>query len=480
MRRSDDPNAASAASIAAAHPIAVSVAHAIADSVARSNGESVAISISVIHALILAAVMQHWLLVNDVHLDPFVRGPDVYGAGDTTPVLWRMALAAMRQDVPHPSVVVVGGDLLAHDWNGLAHDAGRDPMQAAIATTREIAGGLDAQYPRAQFLPAIGNNDDPCGDYRSETGGAYLRAITEAWAPLAERAGAAPDFTTTFGRGGYYAARLQNGERAIVLNSVFWSFANRTGCQSHTFGAAEDEIAWLQSELSELTNAHRGVVLMHIPPGFDSQTTQALVRNLVAVPFLSGTANRAVLTAFANHRSTIAFAIGAHTHRYDFRVVSGVPMIVGSSISPVYGNNPAFFELDVDARGDLHDVVPFVYDPSLNRFVRKPSFDAYFGVRTLSGDALAELARRIRIDDATRDRWIVAHDAWAVLPRPGGEWWLANACAQTELAGGFTRCARVTFGSVRVAVAAAVMVLVTAVAVILTLLALRRRVNRRA
>ena len=394
--------------------------------------------------------MQRWLLVSDIHLDPFFQADTYYGAGDTTPRLWRSALAAMRADVPDARVVIVGGDLMAHEWKKLATNAGADPTVSAVATTREIAGDLAADYPRAQFLVTLGNNDDPCGDYRGETGGPYLAALTHIWKPLVQRNGAAPDFAGQFGRGGYYTAALPNGDRAIVLDSVFWSLANGPGCESTTHGAAAAEQRWLVEQLEALPRNVRAMVLMHVPPGYDSQVTGEL-HDVVAVPYFSPSANAALLAVFAHERHTIAFALGAHTHRYDFRIVSGVPMMIGSSISPVYGNNPAFYELDIDAHGDLRDVVPYVFDPYSERWERHPSFDSMYGVAAPDAAALNSIAGRIRTDVATRRTWIAAHDAWAIAGGGGGTWWFPDACAQTELDGGFASCAGVVRVQIRIA-----------------------------
>ena len=426
-----------------------------------------------IRALLFAAVVQRWLLVNDIHLDPFFRDNTLFGAGDTTPVLWRDTLREMRKAVPNPTVVIVGGDLMAHIWRGLARDARQDPTVAAVATTREIADGLAHVYPHARFLVALGNNDDPCGDYRSETGGEYLKRIADIWAPLVQRDGAAPNFRAEFMRGGYYTATLPTGERAVVMNSVFWSFLNRGGCESHTSRAGSRELAWLQSQLGSLPRGVRAVTLMHIPPGYDPQTTADTARGLWPVPFLGGDVNRAVIQTFGAERDKIAFAVGAHTHRYDFRVVSGVPMVIGSSISPVYGNNPAFFELDVDARGDLSDVVPYSLDPYSfdGRYVRRPSFDQLYEVQAPTAAAMTEIAARIRNDAPFRSKWILAHDAWAHIRHAQG-WVAANSCAQTELEGGFATCAGVVSAWWRIGG-----LVIGVLALALTYILLRRRVD---
>jgi hypothetical protein len=393
------------------------------------------------HALLLATVLQRWLVVNDIHLDPFSRAGIVYGS-DTTTDLWKSAVRAMQANVPNPRVILLGGDMLAHHFPTLTRDAGAAPLASALAATREIAGDLDTAFPSAQFLVALGNNDDPCGDYRSETAGSYETQLAHIWAPLVDRNGAAPGFIADFERGGYYVARLpiRNG-RAIVLNSVFWSFVYSGGCLSHPRDPGRAELAWLDAELARLPADAHTVMLMHVPPGYDPEST-TIVRRFLAVPFLSARNDRALLRTLDAHARAVRFVVGAHTHRYDFRIVDGIPMLIASAISPVYRNNPAFFELDVDTDGVLHDVIPYVYDPDTRRWERKPSFDAMYRVPSFTTPMLETIAARIQNDTNVRLTWIAAYDLWShhvhdITTRN----WLPFACAQTQLEDGYAACA---------------------------------------
>jgi hypothetical protein len=428
----------------------------------------------VIHALLFAAAMSRWIVVDDIHLDPFFREQTVYGAGDTTPVLWAGAVRAMRAEVPDARVVVLGGDELAHLWGGLARAAHADPEAAALATMRRIADDLGAAYPHAQFIVALGNNDDPCGDYASESGGRYLAALERIWEPLVDRNGAAPHFRDEFMRGGYYGVRLPDGERAVVLNTVLWSAVARSGCTSDTSGAGAAELAWFDRTLAALPAAERAVPVMHVPPGYDARTTTEL-GELFAMPFLNSDDNRALLSVLARNRERIPFALAAHTHHYDFRVAAGVPMLLASSISPVYGNLPAFYELDVSG-GRLRDVVPYTYDPhgAGVRFTAREPFDAMYGIAAFDAPALQAAAARIRTDEPTRATWLRALAVWGVKQRGS---WLPSACAQTELEGGFSWCAGVAQRQLSIG---AVALLCLAAGVALLVRGLRRRVDRRA
>lgn len=419
--------------------------------------------------LLLAAVLSHWLVVSDVHLDPYDTRPGIVYAHDTNRALWNSALAAMRADVPDPQVVLFGGDALAHHFGSLARSHGEDPYQAGIAVTREIAESLGRAYPRARFLVTLGNNDDPCGDYRSETGGPYQRALARIYAPLVNRDGAAPTFVRDFERGGYYAARLPNGERALVLDTVFDSIVYRGACQSRGGGAAAAQRAWLARELAD---GERTVLLAHVPPGFDASST-TLARRFIAVPFMRPNEDALLRASLERHARTIAFAVAGHTHRYDFRLAGGVPWLLVSSISPVYRNNPAFYDLRVAPDGTLRDVVPYVYDPADDAWHARPSFDAIFGADAFDAASLTRAHDAIASDADVRARWIDAYDLWSSPDDMRAHGWRVFWCAQSAFGRTYAACAG-TIGRTRAAIVAAALALAALVVGIVALVVRRR------
>ncbi len=420
----------------------------------------------------LALILQRWLVVNDIHLDAFSKRGIVYGT-DTTPALWRSALRAMRADVPDPRVVVLGGDMLTHEFAQRARAAGEAPEASALGSMRTIAGDLDQAFPRAQFLFALGNNDDFCGDYRSEAGGAYQMQLARIWAPLVDRGGAAPAFVAQFSNGGYYTARLpiRHGE-AIVLNSVFWSIVYSGGCASRPHDPGAAELSWLDNRLTQLPPDANATMLLHIPPGYDPQSTATTVHRLIAIPFLTPHSNAGLLRLIAGHARQLRVILAAHTHRYDFRVAGGVPTLIASSLSPVYHNNPAFYVLDVDAAGEVHDVHPYVYNPDTGAWDREPSFDAMYGTRAFTAAALSAIAARLRSDAQLRAVWRAAYNAWSPYPSGVGPDWRPYACAQTQLDGGYAACAGT---ATRSRAAVIIALLVVALAILLVWATMNRR-----
>lgn len=285
---------------------------------------------------------QRWLVVSDLHLDLTAHRATLGQQGyDSDPALIAATVAAMKAADPHAPVVVIAGDSLAHHFRG-----------DAVATTRAIASAFGRAFPRARFLVALGNNDDPCGDYRIGTDSPYLQRIAAIWEPLVDRGGGAPGFARAFAHGGYYTVRLpQTRLRALVLDSVLWSWLYRD-CTPGSRPSGAGELAWLDAALARETSGTRDLLLMHIPPGVDGRATE-LALGVAPIPFYTQAANRTFLDIVARHRTRIAGMIAGHLHRDDYRIVDGVPMLIASSISPVAGNPPAFYTLDVGADGTM-------------------------------------------------------------------------------------------------------------------------------
>jgi hypothetical protein len=302
-----------------------------------------------------AANAAPWLFVSDIHLKAVSKRVQPSRAGhDTNDALFESSIREMQRVDPHPPVVVLTGDLLAH---------GIDPHRAT-ATAVLIARRLNAAFPRAQFVLALGNNDSACGDYALAPDSAFLRAVAAAWAPLVDRGGAAPGFARTFVHDGFYVARLPlPGLRAVVVDDVFWSPRYHAGC-----GPAGNVV---RSSMNELDAALRGTpgplwVLFHIPPGVDAFSTAHLVHGLAVVPFLDPGYRDRLLTALARRPGEVPLAVAAHAHRFAYRIVDAggpkpVPLLQVPAISPIYGNTPSFLTASVAPGGMLRDVEEFSY-----------------------------------------------------------------------------------------------------------------------
>jgi hypothetical protein len=421
------------------------------------------------------------LAVSDIHLNIFDRSPQprFYGH-DSNLALFDSAVAEMKATVPNPAVILLPGDFLMHRF---ARNVGRSragtPDAAGIATMTAIASAFGHAFPRAQFVITLGNNDAPCGDYRSADGSAYLAAVARIWEPLVNRGGAAPRFAASFARTGHYTASLPvRGLRLVVLNTIPLSTEYTGNCGSDALHAASDELRWLQAMLRATPPGSRNVAVMHIPPGVDVSATE-LAHGFLAWPFLRGTYNSMLVTILASPANHVAFAVAGHTHRFDFRLAGNVPIVVLGSISPIYYNNPAFYTMRISPSGSLQDIDVVSFDELTQEWLLARSFDRTWGVGRIDAPALASLHTRLAADPAVRERWQSqangwpSHRAWRTT---WGRWWRIPWCAQTVLTSGFDECAGIER---RVEALRILLVAVAVIAIALALLAVVRLFRRR-
>lgn len=388
---------------------------------------------------------QVWLVVSDIHLDIFDRSPHPSPNGvDANEALFESALSQMKRAARNPAVILLPGDFLMHDFaRAVGHHAGT-PEEAAIRTMRWIASRLNSAFPKAQFAIALGNNDIPCGDYKSADGSAYLAALARIWTPLQNRNGAAPNFGAAFPRGGYYTARLPvPGLRLVVLNTVLLSSQYMGNCGGHDYEAASDELAWLTATLRTTPSGTRNVLMMHIPPGFDAYATE-YVHDFLVWPFLSARYDAALVTALAASGDRVTYAIAGHTHRFDFRITGSVPVVVLGSLSPIYGNNPAFYALRILPNGALRDIDAYTFDEPTQTWLHH-SFDQTWGDNRIDASSLTRLHARLANAPAMRAVWGQQADGWpSDSIGAGGAWgenWRVSWCAQSLLIPNFAKCA---------------------------------------
>ena len=381
-----------------------------------------------------AEATQQWLVVSDIHFDPFASNAEPSGYGsDSNAALLDSALARMRAVEAHPAVVVLVGDLLAHHFAARARRYGARPEDAALNAMRAIATRFSKAYPGTPFIVALGNNDDYCGDYRSESRGSYQRDLARIWSPLVARANPRNTFDASFVHGGYYSVEVGRPRvRVLVLNDVPWSIFARGSCDSSRARLAADERAWFARKLAQ---GRATVIVGHIPPGVDAGAT-AILRGLWKVPFLKSADEHALERGIDS--GGVRFALFGHTHRFDLRAVGAVPAIIAGSISPVYGNNPAFYTLSLDGAGNPIDVRATYYDEVRGRWRSARSLDRAFGVTRMNRATFAQIHASIAADTRVRARWEAQAVSWSSVAMPS---WRYAWCAQNVRSRGYMRCA---------------------------------------
>jgi hypothetical protein len=144
-----------------------------------------------------------FLMISDLHFDPMAdaklvdrlavadfdrwqailesspaKSPSRYGQDSNWPLL-RSSLEQTKGTMPTPAFVLIPGDFLAHnfrrDFDATAADHSDAAYRLFVRKTMQfVALQLATTFPDTPILPALGNNDEVCGDYRLQPDGPFL------------------------------------------------------------------------------------------------------------------------------------------------------------------------------------------------------------------------------------------------------------------------------------------------------------------
>ncbi len=424
------------------------------------------VKLLVLWALLVLAPHQVWaqagngqfLLISDIHFDPFYDGslfnqleaepvenwPGILAKSqppgfslmgtDTNYALLESSLDEASRRLPAPDFILYPGDFLAHLWptqyDALAkqsHLVAPQPYRAFIAKSiRFLASEFHRRYPNTPILTTLGNDDSYCGDYMITPNGPFLKMFAEVWAPLL-----GPDvdqhaFHATFSHAGHYTLtmpRMKN-KRLIVLNSIFFSVTYDNVCGTSIQTPALDQLRWLRSALEEAQEAGETVwLLMHIPPGLNGYSTATSAsQGGPAVTFWQPELTGRFLQLVRQYQSTLQTAFVGHTHMDDFRVIrlDGKPVLlskIAPAISPIYGNNPGFqiYQYDRDT-GALQNYQTYYLTnlatdgkptaAGAGIWALEYDFRETYGFSTIDARTATQLADRIGTDATVQQNYI--------------------------------------------------------------------------
>ena len=431
-----------------------------------------------VFAFVLAAA-QPWIVLSDLHFDPFTqprlvdrlatappeRWRAIFATGeatapsgtgsDTNDALLESTLDGAHAAVPDPRVVIIDGDFLAHgfrakfDRTAKVHDdtAYRSFVDKTIGF---LAWELQTAFPRARLLPAIGNNDSYCGDYQSTPHDAFLARMGADFA-ASVGAGDPSAFITQFSTGGYYTVPLPVGNaQAIVLNDVFWSANYKNACGDPKADPGGDELGWLQATQTAMPSGTPVWIIAHIPPGVDVFSTLHATSGSSPVMFLADRFNSEFLTSL-DSRSAVVMSIAAHTHMNGFRIIGPdastprAPMLVVPSVSPSLGNAPSFTVVDVDASvAWVVDQQVYILSKIKDAWMwhREYDFDSVYGRGAIDAAHLSSVQQAIFGDERVRRRFEEYYQSGDGIAPITDTTWRAYWCADVALTGtAYTACA---------------------------------------
>jgi sphingomyelin phosphodiesterase acid-like 3 len=387
-------------------------------------------------AVVFPAFGERFLSVSDVHFDPFadpslvakLEGADVaqweailatstqtafstYGH-DLNEPLFRSALGEMQKQIPAPAFVLISGDFLAHGFEKSYQQYATDKSQAAYTafvtkTIAYVAGAFRKIYPNVPIYPTLGNNDSDCGDYAVVPNGKFLANFRDVWSPIVR----SRSFDRRFPAGGYYHADVRSLEnvRIIAINTNFFSTNYKNPCGQPGPDPGVRELVWLDDELRLAKDLGRQVwLLFHIPPGmdvFDTVQYGGACPSVKSQTFWKDEYQQEYLRITKKHRHTIAGSFAGHTHQDEFRLSNGDFIHITPSVTPIFGNNPAFEIVDVERNGEISGYKAWHLPNVTVPWQYEYSFDEAYGKKRYDAKSLMELEASVGNDDATREEY---------------------------------------------------------------------------
>jgi sphingomyelin phosphodiesterase acid-like 3 len=382
------------------------------------------------------AFAETFLSVSDVHFDAFadptlvtkLEAADVaqwsaiFASSSTTAFspsgsdvndpLLRSAIAEMQKRLPSPAFVLISGDFLAHKFDQTYQQYATDKSPAAYTafvtkTIAYVASLFHEAYAGVRIYPTLGNNDSDCGDYAVAPDSVFLKNFRDVWSPIV----ASRSFDRRFPTGGYYHADVPSlkNVRIVSLNTNFFSSNYKNPCGKPGPDPGLRQLEWLDAELLLARAEHKRVwLLFHIPPGmdvYDSETYGGKCPHLTTETFWKSEYQDQYLRITAAHRKTIAGSFAGHTHQDEFRIATSDFIHITPSISPVFGNNPAFEIVEIDRTGNVIDYTAWHLPNVALPWTREYAFDDAYAKSRYDTATLTQLAASIGTDPATREKY---------------------------------------------------------------------------
>jgi hypothetical protein len=390
----------------------------------------------VLFAVASSAFAEKFLSVSDIHLNPFAdpsivaklevtdatewgavfasstaTPPAAYGSDLPNPLLLS-AVAEMKKQISSPAFILISGDFLAHGFNKTyqqyATDKSQDAYTAFVTKTiAYIATVFGRTFPGVPIYPVLGNNDSDCGDYAVAPGGAFLAMFADTWSFHVR----SRSFDRGFVAGGYYyvdVPALKN-VRVIGLNTNFFSTKYTNPCGAPGPDPGTRELNWMKEELRLARRHHKRVwMLFHIPPGadvFDTEQYGGACPGTNVTTFWKDEYQQEYLKITAAYRDTIIGSFAGHTHQDEFRIANGDFIHITPSVTPIFGNNPAFEVVDVERDGAITDYTTWKLPDLTAPWTREYAFVEAYRKSRYDTAALTKLAASIGTDAPTRARY---------------------------------------------------------------------------
>lgn len=342
------------------------------------------VSGSVAAALPAAGSPFYFLALSDIHFDPFATcrgignkscplikqlrakpasawGPILAAADTALPrtrrdanyVLLKQTLKEAQQAAltMHPDFVLVLGDTLGHDfrryYKRYAGDRSQAGFQNFVKKTLEFINlSLASTFPLTNVYMVVGNNDTYSANYQSVPGGEFFHDAGSLWSTLIQDPAARARMRNDFAEAGYYALDVpaHPSLRLVVLNSILFS---KRSSGERSLQAATRQMDWLHQQLQQAEDRQQQVfIVMHIPPRIDVYL-MGRFRLFTARQFYKPVFMEQLMTELRAFSPQVIALMSGHLHRdWTHGLPLGshrdLPVISVPSVSPIFGNDPAF------------------------------------------------------------------------------------------------------------------------------------------
>lgn len=285
-----------------------------------------------------------------------IKAPSSYGSDSNFPLIIS-SLNEMKTRIPDPDFIIITGDFLGHNFNEdfekYSGTDRKDSLDNFIEKTiRFVTLMITEYFPGEIIFPSLGNDDSYCGNYMVAPNSDFLRMTADVWYPLVEKCDLEGSFRRTFSEGGFCILNFPGdySQRFIILNTIFFSSNYQNLCGDTLEDPGLNELEWLRNTLERCRQNDQKVWLSyHIPPGIDIFGTiygKGTCEEKIFATWKKNY-NEEFIRIMNEYYAVINTSFAGHFHRDDFRIfyIDNEPVSfihLTPSISPVYGNNPAY------------------------------------------------------------------------------------------------------------------------------------------
>mmetsp|Transcript_32485 Transcript_32485/g.65814 ORF Transcript_32485/g.65814 Transcript_32485/m.65814 type:complete len:488 (+) Transcript_32485:1668-3131(+) len=378
------------------------------------------------------------------------REPEGRAGCDSPLSLIESAVVAARDTLPagEADFVLVTGDMARHGMDLLDESEAWDMLRDIFDAIAQL---LQRTFPRTSIIFCLGNND-AIDDY-------YLDIADPKILGVAAGSNIKTSFVSTaetemFRSGGYFARSIGGSDKVkvLVLNTVIYSVNHAPRATSND---PLGQLTWVESELTKAkANGGHVMIVGHVPPTIGSYRKSQFWQDRYLDQYL------ALIDEYADVVSAQLFG---HLHSDEFRVLSdeAPPVLMTSSITPVFGGNPSFRVVEYDKdKGGVTDYATYywdLYDDATSGWQKLYSFRQAYGISNMTSSSMQAVVESIRLGGYALDTFLSNVRVNAPQPpcdvRCRLEWaCVLNAASKTE----YTQCVSVSLKESQVILVGAV------------------------